>query len=141
MPSLDYLEQSIETCIYTNLLHVCLLNSFANVKSFIRFVEFFLPLLQNVKCDALRDLLPFVQLKTKRSEKHTWRSDTFSKILRKVSLVSGCFLRFLSCTNGTISRKASHITNKIIRLNLFQLQYVKVPMPPHRLKSSDWFIL
>ena len=140
MPSLDYLEQSIETCIYTNLLHVCLLNSFANVKSFIRFVEFFLPLLQNVKCDALRDLLPFVQLKIKRSEEHPWRSVLLVK-LGKVSVVSGCFSRFLSCTNGPISRKASHITSKIIRLNLFQLQYVKVPMPPHRLKSSDWFIL
>ena len=29
-------------------------------------------------CDALRDLVPFVQLKTR--EKHPWRSVTFSKV-------------------------------------------------------------
>ena len=29
-------------------------------------------------CDALRDLVPFVQFK--KSEKHPWRSVTFSKV-------------------------------------------------------------
>ena len=39
-------------------------------------------LVQNVKwnsnCDALRDLVPFVQFK--KREKHTWRSVNFSKV-------------------------------------------------------------
>ena len=30
------------------------------------------------KCDALRDLVPFVQFKKRK--KHPWRSDTFSKV-------------------------------------------------------------
>ena len=30
-------------------------------------------------------------------------------ILLKVTLLHGCFSRFLNCTNGTILRKASHI--------------------------------
>ena len=51
-------------------------------------------------CDALRDLVAFVQFK--KREKHLWRSVTFSK-------VSGCFSRFLNCTNATKSSKASHL--------------------------------
>ena len=31
------------------------------------------------KCDALRDLVPFVQFK--KREKHPWRSVNFSKVL------------------------------------------------------------
>ena len=31
-----------------------------------------------MNCDALRDLVPFVQFKT--GEKHSWRSNTFSKV-------------------------------------------------------------
>ena len=31
------------------------------------------------KCDALRDLVPFVQFK--KREKHPWRSVTFSKVV------------------------------------------------------------
>ena len=30
--------------------------------------------------------------------------------LLEVSLLNGCFLRFLCCANGTKSRKASHIS-------------------------------
>ena len=33
--------------------------------------------------------------------------------LLKVSLFHGCFSSFLNCTNGTKSRKASHILNTI----------------------------
>ena len=57
-------------------------------------------------CDALRDFVPFV--KSKKREKHPWRSVTFSKVA-KVTLLHGCFSHFLNCTNGTKSRKASHM--------------------------------
>ena len=52
---------------------------------------------------ALRDLVTFVQFK--KREKHPWRSVD----LLKLTLLHGCFSRFLSRTNGTKSRKASHI--------------------------------
>ena len=66
-------------------------------------------------CDALRDLVPFIQFK--KREKHPWRSVTFSKAacrlkpatLLKVTLLYSCFARFLNCTNVTKSRKAFHI--------------------------------
>ena len=32
----------------------------------------------------------------------------------KITLLYGCFLRFLKCTNGTKSRKASHIFHIIL---------------------------
>ena len=54
----------------------------------------------------MRDLVPFVQIK--KREKHTWRSVTFTKVL-KIALIHGGFLRFLNCTNVTKSRNASHI--------------------------------
>ena len=52
---------------------------------------------------ALRDLVPCAQVK--KREKHPWRSVT----LLKVTLLHGHFSRFLNCTNGTKSHKASHI--------------------------------
>ena len=59
-------------------------------------------------CDALRNLVSFVQFK-KQTNKKKWRSVTFSKptTLLKVTLLHGCFSYFLNCTNGTKSRKAS----------------------------------
>ena len=48
-------------------------------------------------CDALHDLVPFVQFK--KCEKHPWRSCR----LLKVTLLHGCFSRFLNLqmvTNG-----------------------------------------
>ena len=58
-------------------------------------------------CDALRDLVSFVQFK--KREKHPWRSVTFSIVmLLKVTLLHGCFSPFLNFTNGTKPRKASH---------------------------------
>ena len=58
-------------------------------------------------CDALRDLVSFVQFK--KREKHPWRSVTFSIVmLLKVTLLHGCFSHFLNFTNGTKPRKASH---------------------------------
>ena len=71
--------------------------------------------LRKVICDALRDLVPFVQFK--ECEKHPWRSVNVSKVaktLRKLTLLHGCFSRFLNCTNGTKSRNAPHfrLTNE-----------------------------
>ena len=60
-------------------------------------------------CGALRDLVVFVQFE--KREKHPWRNFTFSKVADfslKVTLLHGCFSRFLNCTNATKSRKASH---------------------------------
>ena len=65
-------------------------------------------------CDALRDLLPFVQFK-KLEYTHEGvlllvklHAKSFTTLL-KVTLLHGCFSRFLNCTNGTKSRKTSHI--------------------------------
>ena len=63
-------------------------------------------LLQPVdKCDALRDLVAFVQFK--KREKHPWRSVNFTKIN---ILLHGCFSRFLNCTNAPKSRNASQMS-------------------------------
>ena len=64
--------------------------------------------------DAVRNLVLFVQ--SKKCEKHSWRSVTFSNAagfatLLKLTLFHGCFPYFLNCTNGTESRKASHKTH------------------------------
>ena len=62
---------------------------------------------------ALRDLVPFVQFK--KREKHPWRSVNFSKVagwkpatLLRLTLLHGCFLRFLNCANGSKSINATH---------------------------------
>ena len=52
----------------------------------------------------------------KKREKYPWRSVTFNKFskvanlatLLKVTLLHGSFRRFLNCTNGSKSRKASN---------------------------------
>ena len=58
------------------------------------------------KCDALRDLVPFVQFK--KSEKHQRRSVKFSKIktLLKLKLLHGCFSLFKNCTK--VPNRATH---------------------------------
>ena len=68
-------------------------------------------------CDVLRYLVPFVQFKKRK--KHPWRSVTFSKVAGKkpttslkVTLLHGCFSRFLNCTNKTKSCKTLHINIK-----------------------------
>ena len=60
-------------------------------------------------CGALRDLVPFGPFK--KREKHPWKSVNFSKesTLLKLTLLHGCFSRFLNGTNGTKLRNASHI--------------------------------
>ena len=71
---------------------------------------------------ALRDLAPCAQFK--KREKHPWRSVTFSKVaglglrlkpatLLNVTLLHGCFSRFLNCMRGTKSRKAPHVVHEI----------------------------
>ena len=54
--------------------------------------------------DALRDLVLFVQFKNVKS--------THGGVLLKVTLLHGCFSRFLNCANGTKSPKASHLSVK-----------------------------
>ena len=53
-------------------------------------------------CDALRDLVPFVQFK--KREKQPWRCLTFVK----VTFFHGCFSRFVNCINATKSREKSY---------------------------------
>ena len=57
--------------------------------------------------------LPFIQFK--KREKHPWKSVTFSKVAGlKVTLLHGCFSRFLNCTK---SRKAMIILTIFISKN------------------------
>ena len=57
-------------------------------------------------CDALRDLVSFVQFK--KREKHPWRSVTKITLL-KLTLLHGCFSRFLNSVNGTKWRNAPYL--------------------------------
>ena len=59
-------------------------------------------------CDAMRDLLPFVRIK---NVKNTQGLILLVKLQPKacnLTLLNGCFSRFLNCTNGIKSRKASY---------------------------------
>ena len=92
-------------------------------------------IIRKIICDALSDLVPLVQFK--KHEKHPWRNVTFSEVtssftsiplkfwwfqgrikgnepatLLKVTLFYGCSSHFLNCTNGTKSRKTSHLFNR-----------------------------
>ena len=62
-------------------------------------------------CDALHDLVPFVQFK--KREKRPWRSATLLKLkpatLLKLTLFHGCFSRFWNCANATKPRNAPHV--------------------------------
>ena len=60
-------------------------------------------------CDALRDLLLFVQLKNVKNKHGRVLLLGAGKRLKllKVKLVHGCFSHFLNCTNSTKSRKTS----------------------------------
>ena len=65
-------------------------------------------------CDVLRDLVPFVQLK--KREKHPWRTVNLPATLLELTLLHGCFSRFLNCANGDKSRNASQITTIVALL-------------------------
>ena len=68
--------------------------------------------------DALRDLVPSLQFK--KHEKYPWRRLKSARLL-KVTVVHGCFSRFLNCTNGTKSHKTSHI--RWLYLTYFSLKF------------------
>ena len=82
----------------------------------------------------MHDLVPFVQFK--KRGRHPWRSVNFSKVasfkpatLQKLTLLHGCFSRFLHCTNGTKSCNAPHILNnfKLISYDVTSL-FTSVPL-------------
>ena len=66
-------------------------------------------LISKIICVALRDLVPFTQLK--KHEKHRWRSANFRKpaTLLKLTLLHGCLSHSLNCANGIKLRNAPHI--------------------------------
>ena len=81
-------------------------------------------------CDALRDLVPFVQFK--KREKHLLRSVNFSSRLKpatllKLTLVHGCFSRFSNCTDGTKSRNAPHILLSVHTASILTLKNILFP--------------
>ena len=62
-----------------------------------------------ILCETLYDLVQFAQFK--KSEKHPWISVTFKPaIFLKVTLLHGCFSRFLNGTNDTKFRTTSHMS-------------------------------
>ena len=65
------------------------------------FIYTSLSLVPENSCDALRDLVSFVQFK--KREKHQ------PATLLKITLFHGRFSCFLNCTNGTKSCNASHL--------------------------------
>ena len=80
-------------------------------------------------CGALRDLVPFAQFK--KCEKHPWRNVTFRlkpATLLKVTLLHGCFSRFLSCAHGKKSRNAPHVifeqNSYLLQCFLFHFEHV-----------------
>ena len=62
--------------------------------------------------DALQDLVPFVQFKKREKTHGGVLLLVKPTTLLKVTLLHGCFLRFLNFTNGTNSRKTSHFIRK-----------------------------
>ena len=53
-------------------------------------------------------------LQWKEINTHTYTYTHFQfATLPKVALLHGCFLRFLNCTNGTISRNTSHMKHVV----------------------------
>ena len=61
--------------------------------------------------NVLRDFVPFVHLKNvKITHEGVLLLVKFATLLKKVTLLHGCFPRFLNCTNGTKSRNTSQMT-------------------------------
>ena len=65
-------------------------------------------MLLKIICEALHNLVPFVQFK--KREKHPWKSDKINFFY-----LHGCFSQFLKGANGIKSRKASHMTWNVFR--------------------------
>ena len=89
---------------------------------------------------STRDLISFLQFE--KREKHAWRNVTFSKdtdrglrpaTLLKVTLFHECFSRFLNCTNGTKSGKASQLLPKP---SLYFLTSMPILFVPHNWKEN-----
>ena len=80
-------------------------------------------------CGALRDLVPFV--KFKKREKHLLKPAT----LLKLTLLHGCFSRFLNCANGTKSCNALHVTNLFQPLDITVNRSFKALMKG---KFTEW---
>ena len=78
-------------------------------------------------------MVPFV--KFKKREKHPWGSVNFSEVagfkpatLLKLTLLHGCFSRFLNYANGTKLRNAPHIFNPFLP---------DIPFDPLSLEESE----
>ena len=70
------------------------------------FEQIFHLYVKHFTCDALHNLVPFVQLKKPEKNMHGGvlllvQLQAKSLQLLKVTLLHGCFLHFLNCTNGT----------------------------------------
>ena len=70
-----------------------------------------------------------------KREKHPWRSVTFSKVrgykpatLLKLTLLHGCFPRFLNRTNGTKSGETSQIVFLVSEEALFEFDNRNTPI-------------
>ena len=81
-------------------------------------------------------------------QKHTWEIHKKPATLLKVTLLHGCFSRFLTCTNGTKCRNASinyyihdllsdayHIYN-IFQANAFYLYHLNLIRKPEAEKGN-----
>ena len=95
----------------TGSFHFLLLWLQSQFHKFLVTLDFYVDI---IICDVQRNLKPFVQFK--KHKKHPWRSVTSSKVagfqpatLLKVTLLYGCFSRFLNCAYGTKLCNSSHI--------------------------------
>ena len=91
--------------------------------------------------DALCDLTSFVQFK--KGNKPPWKTFTFSKFadylaaLLKLTPPGVCFSRFLNCTNGTKSCKASQVESSRDNNICSCLKNVRIPFWSQSSNSLD----
>ena len=73
--------------------------------------------------DALRDLVPLHNSKIRKTltEVLLFVKLQAENCKKKKTLLRGCFSRFLNCTNGTESRKASHLMSRVV-ITIFLLR-------------------
>ena len=73
-----------------------------------------------MKCDALRNLVPFVQFK--KREKHPWRSVTFSKVAGNIPL--WVFFKFLKLYKRyQIAQNITYGPLKFVLVVMLQFEY------------------
>ena len=81
-------------------------------------------------CDALRYLVPFVQfIKRENTQGGVLSCRLKPATLLKLTLVNGCFSRFLNCTNGIKSSNASHTMFDFFWNKFFIQRQIKWRMP------------